>query len=194
MLKLVLASSSQYRKQLLARLQLDFISVTPGIDELKHEDETPREYVSRLSRLKATAIAADYPESLIIGSDQILLSHNGRIQGKPLDHCDAVRQLKEVRDTQALLMTGLALYNTRTGSLQSDIIDYHITYRNYSDDEIENYLRREKPYDCAGALKSEGLGTVLLSRLRGDDPTAVIGLPLIRLTQMLRNEGHPVLS
>lgn len=192
-MKLVLASSSVYRKQLLQRLQLDFTTASPDVDESMREGENPREYVSRLCRQKATALADQYPDSLIIGSDQVLLTGDGRIQGKPLTHSIAVRQLQRVRGTRALLMTGLALYNTQTQQLQSDIVDYHITYRDYTDDEIESYLLREKPYDCAGSLKSEGLGTVLLSQLKGDDPTAVIGLPLIRLVRMLLNEGYRVL-
>ena len=193
-MNLVLASSSIYRKQLLERLQIEFITASPDIDENKLEDEKPREYVSRLSRQKATALADHYPDSLIIGSDQILLTSDGHILGKPVTHKNAVNQLRSLRGGQALLMTGLALHNSQTGRLQSDIVDYHVTYRNYTDDEIENYLLREKPYDCAGALKSEGLGTVLLSQLKGNDPTAVIGLPLIRLTQMLLEEGYPILS
>ena len=192
--KLVLASSSVYRKQLLERLQLDFVTVSPGVDETKFEDETPFAYVSRLSESKAKACAEQFSDSLIIGSDQVLLTADGQIQGKPKTHDNAVKQLRSVRASEATLITGLAVFNTRSGQLQCDIVSYTIGYRNYSDTEIENYLRREKPYHCAGALKSEGLGTALLSRLKGDDPTAVIGLPLIRLTEMLLAEGYPVLS
>ena len=194
MLKLVLASSSVYRKQLLERLQLDFITASPDIDESKLEDETPRAYVRRLSQQKATVLADQYRNSLIIGSDQILLTADGTIQGKPHTHAKAVKQLSSVRGSQAKLITGLALYNTHTEHLHCDIVDYQVCYRNYTDAEIENYLQREKPYNCAGALKSEGLGTTLLSQLKGDDPTAVIGLPLIRLTHMLLKEGYPVLG
>ena len=193
-LKLVLASSSPFRKQLLQRLQLDFITASPDIDERKLDDESPREYVNRLAIEKAKELAPHHPQALIIGSDQVLLTQDGQIQGKPLTHANAVKQLQCVRGTQALLITGLALYNSQTTNIQSDIIDYRIGYRDYSDAEIENYLEQEKPYNCAGSLKSEGLGTVLLSQLSGDDPTAVIGLPLIRLTEMLLHEGYPVLS
>ena len=193
-MKLVLASSSPFRKQLLQRLQLSFVTASPDIDESKLDDESPRDYVNRLSREKSQVLALHHPDSLIIGSDQVLLTSNGQIQGKPITHANAVRQLQCVRGTQALLITGLALYNSQTRQIQSDVVDYQIRYRNYSDEEIENYLMREKPYNCAGALKSEGLGTVLLSQLSGDDPTAVIGLPLIRLTEMLLHEGYPVLS
>lgn len=194
MLNLVLASSSVYRKQLLERLQLDFVSVSPDIDESQKKGETPHAYVRRLSEQKAKACKNRFKEALIIGSDQILLTADGNIQGKPGTHDNAVAQLRKVRATQATLITGLAVYNTLTGRLHSDIVCYRVGYRDYSDAEIEYYLCREKPYHCAGALKSEGLGTALLTELAGQDPTAVIGLPLIRLTQILLEEGYPVLS
>ena len=193
-MKLVLASSSPFRKQLLERLQLTFTTASPDINENKLKNENPRQYVARLSKEKSQALAHDYANSLIIGSDQVLLTAQGEIQGKPHTHDNAVKQLQNVRGSQASLITGLALYNTQTKQLQCDIVDYQIRYRDYSDVEIENYLQREKPYNCAGALKSEGLGTVLLSQLKGEDPTAVIGLPLIRLTQMLLHENYPILT
>lgn len=194
LINLVLASSSLYRKQMLERLELDFISISPDIDESAGPDEAPLAYVRRLSEAKAKACESRFKDALIIASDQVLLTQDGKIQGKPGTHDIAVEQLRRVRGTQATLLTGLALLNTRSGRMQSDVITYKVGYRNYTDTEIENYLQREKPYQCAGSLKSEGLGTALLTQLSGDDPTAVIGLPLIRLTQMLLDEGYPVLS
>ena len=192
-MKLVLASTSFYRKQLLNRLDLEFDTAAPNVDETPIIGEDPDAYVKRLSIEKSKSLKNQFNNALIIGSDQILITQEGHIQGKPNDHANAVRQLRQVRGKQARLVTGIALFNTHTGAQQFDAIEYKIGYRNYSDSDIEQYLQREKPYDCAGALKSEGLGTVLLSQLSGDDPTAVIGLPLIRLTQMLLAENVSIL-
>ena len=192
-MNLVLASTSRYRKALLERIQHDFITVAPRVNETRHENEPPLDYVKRLSIEKSQAPARDFPNALIIGSDQILVTHDGQIQGKPGTHENAINQLKHVRGNQAKLITGIALFNAQSGNQQYDCVEYRIGYRDYSDQEIDQYLQREKPYDCAGALKSEGLGTVLLNKLSGDDPTAVIGLPLIRLTQMLLDENIRVL-
>lgn len=188
-MKLVLASSSPYRKQLLKRLQIPFKTASPDVDERKLNGETPRDYVKRLSIEKSKILKHDFPNSLIIGSDQIIVTSQGEIQGKPLTHENAVAQLKKVSGDEVDLITGLALFNCETDTTQFDWVDYKVGYRKLSEQQIENYLRSEQPYHCAGSLKSEGLGTCLLTHLLGDDPTAIIGLPLIKLTDMLRQQG-----
>lgn len=188
-MKLILASSSIYRKLLLQRLRIPFETDSPDVDETQQADEAPRDYVKRLSIEKSKILKKKYPQSLIIGSDQIIVTASGEIQGKPLTHENAIQQLKQVSGTQVNLITGLALFNSVTESVQFGAVEYEIGYRQLTDDQIEKYLLSEQPYNCAGALKSEGLGTSLLTYLRGDDPTAIIGLPLIRLTDMLLAEG-----
>ncbi len=188
-MKLVLASSSPYRKQLLERLQIPFETASPDIDESKKPTESPRDYVKRLSIEKAKTLMYTYPNALIIGSDQIALTANNEIQGKPLTHDNAVAQLKQASGNEVDLITGLALFNSKTEKVQFDLVEYKIGYRKLTEQQIENYLSAEQPYHCAGALKSEGLGSSLLTYLRGDDPTAIIGLPLIKLTDMLQEEG-----
>ncbi len=184
---LILGSTSPFRKELLKRLSLEFITDSPDIDETPLENETPDNYVQRLSLEKARAVAVRHPNSLIIGSDQCSIL-NGEIRGKPGNHENAVLQLTESSEQRVSFLTGLCLYDTQDDSFQLDLIPFHVDFRVLSAAEIESYLLAEKPYNCAGSFKSEGLGTTLFKRLQGDDPTALIGLPLIRLSEMLRHK------
>ncbi len=189
---LILASSSPYRAELLARLQVQFEQASPNINEAALDNETPSELVSRLALNKAKALEKKYPCALIIGSDQVAVL-NGQILGKPGNHLTATRQLQNAAGRDVMFLTSLCLYNSQTQCHQLDVIKYKVGFRDLSDSEIENYLRRETPYDCAGSFKSEGLGIALFSRQEGDDPTALIGLPLIRLISMLHNENYHIL-
>lgn len=189
--RLVLASSSPYRRALLERLGLPFETAPPGIDESREPGEAPRDYVQRLAVAKARAVAAGRADSLVIGSDQAVVNGND-IAGKPADHDDAVRQLLAASGRRITLYTGIALLNTATGRIQSDVVPYAVRFRTVDRGVIERYLEREQPYGCAGSLRAEGLGIALLERFEGDDPNALIGLPLIRLVDMLHNEGVTV--
>lgn len=186
--QLVLASSSPFRKELLDRLMLPFDTHSPDIDETPLENEAPQQLVKRLAIEKAKAVAGSYPGALIIGSDQVAL-HGQKIVGKPHTHERAVQQLKQASAKSIKLFTGLSLYNAKTNSLQSVVEPFTVHFRSLSDNAIENYLRKEKPYNCAGSVRSEGLGVALIERYQGDDPAALIGLPLVRLVSMLENEG-----
>lgn len=188
-LKLVLASSSPFRKMLLERLMVPFETINPDIDETPMTGETPIELVKRLAVEKAKAVASVYPNSLIIGSDQVAM-HGEEIVGKPHTHERAVMQLRTASGKQIKLFTGLALINSNTKAVQSDVIPFTVHFKQLSDDVIENYLRKEEPYNCAGSVRAEGLGIALLKRFEGEDPNALIGLPLIRLISMLENENY----
>ncbi|HZX29791.1 MAG TPA: Maf family nucleotide pyrophosphatase [Rhodocyclaceae bacterium] len=190
--KLLLASTSPYRRELLARLGLPFETANPQTDETPLTGEAPEATALRLSEAKARAVASSYPNTLIIGSDQVAVM-DGRVFGKPCSHERAVEQLRLLRGRTVNFFTGLCLLNTSTGRAQVQGIPTLVTFRDLSDDEIENYLRREQPYNCAGAAKSEGLGIALLQSMQGDDPNALVGLPLIALCDMLRAEGVPIL-
>lgn len=189
---LILASSSPFRRELLARLRLPFESVSPAVDETPQPGEPPTELVRRLAIAKARAVAARCPDALVIGSDQVAV-YNGTLVGKPGGHAEAVKQLRAASGRKVTLYTGLALLNTATGNLQVEVIPYGIQFRKLTDAQIDSYLRKEEPYGCAGSVKSEGLGIALLERFEGDDPNALIGLPLIRLVRMLENEGVQIL-
>ncbi len=189
---LILASSSPFRRELLARLRLPFESVSPAVDETPQPGEPPTELVRRLAIAKARAVAARYPDALVIGSDQVAV-YNGILVGKPGGRAEAVKQLRAASGRKVTLYTGLALLNTATGNLQVEVIPFGIQFRELTDAQIERYLRKEEPYGCAGSVKSEGLGIALLERFEGDDPNALIGLPLIRLVRMLENEGVQIL-
>lgn len=189
---LVLASTSVYRKELLARLGLPFITAAPEVDETPLPDETPPQLVRRLAELKARAVAARYPGALIIGSDQVAVI-DGQILGKPGNHERAVAQLRLASGKRLDFLTGLCLLNAASSSIQVEVVSFGVVFRRLSDQQIENYLRREQPYHCAGSFKSEALGIALCERFEGDDPTALIGLPLIRLTRMLGQEGCTVI-
>lgn len=192
MARLILASSSPFRRELLSRLMIPFEVVVPDVDETPHLGESPERLVERLAISKAQAVAAKHPNTLVIGSDQVAV-YNGAIVGKPHTHERAVAQLKAASGRTVVLHTGLALVNSATGRVQSAVVPYRVVFRALTDAQIENYLRKEQPYHCAGSVKSEGLGVALLDRFEGDDPATLIGLPLIRLIRMLENEGLTVI-
>lgn len=185
---LVLASSSIYRSELLKRLQLPFETIAPNVDETPLPHESARVTSMRLAQEKARTVAGHYPDALIIGSDQVALLE-GRQLGKPLTHDNAVKQLRAMRGKTTSFHTALTLLNSRTGTEQTEVAVNHVTLRDLSDREIEGYLLKEQPYHCAGSAKSEGLGIALMSKMTGDDPNALIGLPLILLIKMLRREN-----
>lgn len=191
-MNLVLASTSIYRKELLARLGLSFETVAPEVDETPRPDEAPERLVRRLAEAKARAAAVRFPDALIIGSDQVAVIE-GLILGKPGDHPRAAAQLRAASGRRMKFLTGLCLLNSRRDTVEVDVIPVGVAFKSLSDAEIENYLRRERPYHCAGAFKSEALGIALCERIEGDDPTALIGLPLIRLTAMLAAQGVAVI-
>lgn len=191
-MNLILASSSPYRRELLMRLMIPFDVVVPDVDETPLPDETPQALVERLAILKAQTVASTHTNALVIGSDQVAVQ-NGKIVGKPLTHERAVEQLKSASGSTVMLYTGLALVNSLSGLVQSEVVPYGVTFRALTELQIENYLRKEQPYHCAGSVKSEGLGVALLERFDGEDPATVIGLPLIRLIRMLENEGLAVI-
>jgi septum formation protein len=184
---LVLASTSPYRRELLQRLQLPFEIVAPEVDESPLNGESARATSLRLAQEKARAAARNYPDALIIGSDQVALLEGQQI-GKPLTHERAVAQLQAMRGKTTVFYTALALYNSRTGKMQTGVEETRVILRALSDAEIESYLRKEQPYHCAGSAKSEGLGIALMQSMNGNDPNALVGLPLILLCDMLRNE------
>jgi len=193
---LVLGSSSPFRKELLERLMLPFEIANPNIDETPRHNELPIQLVERLAIEKAKAVSTKYPNSLIIGSDQVALHPHKDgtvIVGKPHTHEKAVAQLRAASGQSISLYTGLALYNSATGKVQSEVIPFTVHFKTLSETTIESYLRKEEPYNCAGSVRSEGLGVVLFDRFEGDDPNALIGLPLIRLIAMLENENFPIL-
>ncbi len=177
---------------MLERLQLPFRAIAPDIDERPFPQELPTALVERLAVAKARAIAQQHPEALVIGSDQVAVQ-DGRIVGKPADHAAAVQQLRDASGRRVVLHTGLALIDAASGRTQSQVVPFATMFRRLSDAEIESYLAKDKPYNCAGSLRSEGLGIALLERFEGDDPTALIGLPLIALLRMLENEAVRVL-
>jgi len=191
-LKLVLASTSPYRRELLTRLGLEFETAAPNTDETRLPGETPKQLVRRLAEAKARAVAKDFPAARIIGSDQVAVLGD-RILGKPGDHATAVQQLSVACGRRVTFLTGLCVYNSSSDQCQVDVVPYTVEFRALNAVQIENYLRREQPYNCAGSFKSEGLGISLFRRMEGEDPNALIGLPLIRLIDMLTVEGVNVL-
>ena len=190
--RIVLASTSPFRRQLLSRLEIPFEVADPKADESRLPGETPETTALRLSELKARAVAADFPNALIIGSDQVAFL-DGEIFGKPGTHENAVRQLQRMRGRTVNFFTGLCLLNSGTGQAHTQGIPTLVTFRDLTDQQIENYLRKEKPYNCAGSAKSEGLGIAVISAMHGDDPNALVGLPLIALCDLLESEGINVL-
>jgi septum formation protein len=185
---IVLASSSQYRRGLLARLRLPFEVRAPAVDEAALPGETARDTALRLAQAKARAVAPDFPAGLIIGCDQVAVL-DGVALGKPGTHANAVAQLRAMRGKSVLFHTALALLNARTGALQTAEVPTTVRFRHCDDGEIERYLAAERPYDCTGSAKIEGIGIVLVESVHSTDPSALIGLPLIQLAAMLRNEG-----
>jgi MAF protein len=186
--KIILASSSPYRKKLLKRLDITFTTVSPEINERYFQDELISDYVLRLAKTKAESIVSKNNNSLIIAADQALQCDK-KILGKPGNYNKAKEQLIFMSNRSLTFYTGLCLINTETKIIEKDVISFHVDFRKLTESEIENYLVKEKPYDCAGSFKSEKLGISLLKKMNGDDPTALIGLPLIRLCKMLRNQG-----
>lgn len=184
---LILASSSPYRQDLLARLGLPFEAISPDIDESPFDAEQPQETAIRLAQLKAKKIAEKHPKALIIGCDQVA-TLDGIQLGKPVTHENAVKQLQYQRGRHVTFHSALCLYNAETKHMQADVVPYDVEFRNLTDEQIENYLRIEEPYNCAGSAKSEGLGIALIASMTGSDPNALIGLPLIKLITMLQNE------
>ena len=189
--RIILASSSEYRKSLLRRLQLDFNCSSPDVDESRLERETANEYVCRLSREKAMAVVDRHADAIIIGSDQCAVLDDD-ILGKPGTHSNALQQLKNAQGRTVVFHTGLCVLYQPEGFDEVDDVVFEVDFRQLSDQQLEHYLRVEQPYQCAGSFKSEGYGIGLFRRLHGDDPTALIGLPLIRLVQMLEKLGVEV--
>ncbi|MEZ0237948.1 MAG: Maf family nucleotide pyrophosphatase, partial [Methylophilaceae bacterium] len=186
--QLILASSSIYRRELLERLQLPFSVETPDVDESPLQGEKPEETALRLAQAKARKIGSHYPDALVIGCDQVA-TLDGLQLGKPLTHDNAVKQLTLMRGRTVFFHSALCLFNAASGNMQAEDVVYEVRFRQFTDAQIENYLRLEQPYHCAGSAKSEGLGIALMEYMRGDDPNALIGLPLISLIGMLQNEG-----
>jgi septum formation protein len=187
-LRIILGSSSVYRKELLTRLQLPFEVMTPDIDETPLPQESPPQTALRLAAAKAAAIAALSGPALIIGSDQVATMDGLQI-GKPGDHARALVQLQMMRGREVVFHTALCLLDSRDHSMQIENVQTVVQFRDLPDNELDAYLRIEQPYDCAGSAKNEGLGIALIASLRSDDPTALTGLPLIALTTMLRRAG-----
>ncbi|NNF96340.1 MAG: septum formation inhibitor Maf [Halobacteria archaeon] len=191
-MQLVLASTSPFRRSILEKLGLPFDCHAPEVDETPQAGETPSQLVERLSIAKAQAVATHLKEGLVIGSDQVAVIDND-ILGKPGNHENAVAQLERAAGKTVTFLTGLALVNAATGSIQAEVVPFKVVFRQLTREQIENYLNAEQPYNCAGSFKSEGLGIALFERLEGDDPNTLIGLPLIRLIRMLEKEGATVI-
>lgn len=191
--KLILASGSPFRRALMERLELDYEWRSPGIDESRLPDEDAAAYVCRLAAAKARAIASSEPGALVIGSDQCALL-DGDLLGKPGSHARALEQLCRARGRTVVFHTGLCLLGIDAGLERVEDVVFEVDFRRLGEAQLDAYLRREQPYDCAGSFKAEGLGIALFERLRGDDPTALIGLPLIRLVAMLEAAGVDVLK
>ena len=189
---LILASSSPYRRELLSRLQLPFAVQSPDIDETVLPGETPEQTALRLAQAKARKVAEGYPDALIIGCDQVA-TLDGLQLGKPLTHDNAVKQLRLMRGRRVIFHSALCLYNAGNQHMQAEVVPFTVTFRSLSDEQIENYLHKEQPYQCAGSAKSEGLGIAVIASMQGDDPNALIGLPLIRLIDMLAQQGVSVI-
>lgn len=190
--QLVLASTSPYRKAILEKLQIEFSTIAPSVDESALAGESPEQLVARLAEAKAKAAADQFSNALIIGSDQVAVV-DGKIMGKPGNHDNAVAQLKRLSGKRIIFLTGLCVYNTISHRTQVEVVPFSVIFRELNETQIEHYLQREQPYNCAGSFKSEGLGIALFERLEGDDPNTLIGLPLIRLIHMLESEGFPIL-
>ena len=189
---LILGSTSRYRKELLARLRIPFETAAPDVDETPHSNESPKDLALRLALAKARAVALKHPDAVVIGSDQVA-DLDGIPLGKPGNHTNAILQLQRMRGKTVIFQTALSVVCIATGYERTDLAEVKVKFRDLSDAEIETYLRAEEPYDCAGSAKSEGLGIALLDAIDNDDPTALIGLPLIRTCQLLREAGVKLL-
>jgi septum formation protein len=189
--RLVLASTSAYRQALLKRLALAFVVAAPQVDERPLASEAPADMALRLAVLKAQSVRAAHRDALIIGSDQVATSA-GRLLGKPGDHANAARQLRSLSGKSADFHTAVALLDAASGRMQTEVVPCRVHFRQFDDARIESYLLREQPFDCAASAKAEGLGIALIARIETDDPTSLIGLPLIALSAMLERAGLPV--
>lgn len=189
---LVLASTSIYRRELLAKLQIPFEIAAPDVDETPEKGESPVDTAIRLAEAKARKVAPQFPGALIIGSDQVAVLGSQQI-GKPLTHDNAVKQLRALRGRQAVFHTAIALYDSRNHTLQRRLVPTTVRFRDITDAQIENYLHKEQPYHCAGSAKAEGLGIALIAEFDGADPNALIGLPLIALVDMLKHAGVEII-
>ena len=189
---LILASSSEFRRQLLQKLLIPFNSISPKIDETVLDGEKPHQTALRLAQEKAKKIGAEYPHALVIGCDQVA-TLDGEQLGKPGNHHNATLQLQKMRGREVTFHSALCLYNAETNHMQAEVVPYLVRFRQLTDAQIDNYLTKEQPYQCAGSAKSEGLGIALMERMIGEDPNALIGLPLIKLITMLQNEGVSVI-
>lgn len=190
--ELILASSSIYRRELLTHLQIAFSCISPEVDETPLTNEQPEETALRLAQAKARKVALSNPNALIIGCDQVA-TLDGIQLGKPLNHDNATKQLRLMRGREVTFHSALCLYNAARQSMQAEVVPYIVQFRNLSDAQIESYLLKEQPYHCAGSAKSEGLGIAIIERMTGEDPNALIGLPLIKLVSMLKNENVNVI-
>ena len=185
---LVLGSTSVYRRELLSRLRLPFTVEPPHVDETPLAGETPAALARRLAAAKAAAVARRHPDAVVIGSDQVA-DLDGEPLGKPGNHANALAQLRRMSGRTVVFQTAITVLCEASGFAQHDLAPVRVVFRQLGDDEIEHYLRTERPYDCAGSAKSEGLGIALLDAIDSDDPTALVGLPLIRTCRMLRAAG-----
>lgn len=192
MADLILASTSPFRKAILEKLDIPFDTQSPEVDETPLDNESPEMLVERLSIAKAKAIADSLDKGLIIGSDQVAIIDN-KILGKPGSHAKAVEQLLQASGKTVTFLTGLCLYNATSKTYQVEVVPFNVVFRELTKKQIDNYLNKEQPYNCAGSFKSEGLGITLFEKLDGDDPNTLIGLPLIRLVRMLEKEGVAVI-
>ncbi len=189
---LILASSSEFRRALLQKLELSFKSISPNVDETPLDAEKPQDTALRLAQDKARKIGSEYPHALVIGCDQVA-TLDGEQLGKPLNHTNATKQLQKMRGREVIFHSALCLFNAATNHMQAEVVPYTVQFRALTDAQIERYLAKEQPYQCAGSAKSEGLGIALIERMVGDDPNALIGLPLIKLINMLKNEKIEVI-
>lgn len=186
--QIILASSSIYRRELLSRLQIPFECISPEVDETPLKDESPADTALRLAQVKARKVANSYPNALIIGCDQVA-TLDGTQLGKPYTHENATKQLRMMRGREVTFHSALCVFNAKTQHMQAEVVPYVVQFRALSDVQIQSYLIKEQPYQCAGSAKSEGLGIAIIEKMTGDDPNALIGLPLIKLIDMLQNQS-----
>lgn len=191
-MQLILASSSVYRRELLERLQVPFITHSPDIDEAPLSGELPQQTALRLAQAKARKVGDEHPEALVIGCDQVAMLDDVQL-GKPYTNERATKQLQMMRGRKVTFHSALCLFNAKTGNIQAEVVPYDVYFKALTDAQIKTYLDKEQPYHCAGSAKSEGLGIALIEKMTGDDPNALIGLPLIRLIAMLNNENVNVI-
>jgi len=185
---IVLGSTSPFRKELMDKLHIAYSTAAPNIDETPLANESPEDMVMRLSLEKAKAVAEENSDALIIGSDQCAVL-NSLVMGKPETHEKAIEQLRNSSGKTVSFLTGLCLYDAKNASYELECVPFEVEFRELTDADIENYLRIEEPYNCAGSFKSEALGITLFNKMQGEDPSSLIGLPLIKLCGMLRNKG-----